>query len=110
MLCSIGTKSFPGGSDGKESAYSSGDPGLIPWSGRSPGEGNGGPLQYSYWRIPWTEEPGELQTMGSQSRKQLSNLHTGTKILGHIHTNISVLKSLFVISFSCFIFYCINIP
>ena len=35
---------FPGGSDGKESAYNVGDPGLIPGSGRSPGEGNGSPL------------------------------------------------------------------
>ena len=33
--------------DGKESACSAGDPGSIPWSGRSPGEGNGYPLQYS---------------------------------------------------------------
>ena len=38
---------FPGGSDGKESACSAGDPGLIPGSGRSSGEGNGNPLQYS---------------------------------------------------------------
>ena len=38
---------FPSISDGKESACSSGDPGLIPGSGRSPGEGNGNPLQYS---------------------------------------------------------------
>ena len=38
---------FPGVSDDKESAYNAGDPGLIPWSGRSPGEGNGNPLQYS---------------------------------------------------------------
>ena len=38
---------FPGGSDGKESACSAGDPGLIPGLGRSPGEGNGNPLQYS---------------------------------------------------------------
>ena len=36
----------PGGSDSKESAYSAGDPGLIPGSGRSLGEGNGNPLQY----------------------------------------------------------------
>ena len=36
-----------GGSDSKESACSTGDPGLIPGSGRSPGEGNGYPLQYS---------------------------------------------------------------
>ena len=38
---------FPGGSDGKASACNAGDPGLIPGSGRSPGEGNGNPLQYS---------------------------------------------------------------
>ena len=38
---------FPGGSDGKESACSAGDSGLIPGPGRSPGEGNGNPLQYS---------------------------------------------------------------
>ena len=36
---------FPGGSNGKESAYNSGDPGSIPGLGRSPGEGNGYPLQ-----------------------------------------------------------------
>ena len=43
-----------------------GDPGLIPGSGRSPGERNDNPLQYSSWIIPWTEEPGGLQSMGSQ--------------------------------------------
>ena len=36
---------FPGGSDGKASVYNAGDPGLIPGLGRSPGEGNGNPLQ-----------------------------------------------------------------
>ena len=35
------------GSDGKASAYNAGDPGSIPGSGRSSGEGNGTPLQYS---------------------------------------------------------------
>ena len=38
---------FPGGSDGKESACIAGDLGLIPVLGRSPGKGNGYPLQYS---------------------------------------------------------------
>ena len=38
---------FPGGSDGKASAYNVGDLGLIPALGRSLGEGNGNPLQYS---------------------------------------------------------------
>ena len=39
---------------------------LIPGSGRSPREGNGNPLQYSCLRIPWTEEPAGLWSMGSQ--------------------------------------------
>ena len=43
---------FAGGSDGKESAYNAGDPGSIPGSGRSPGEGNGNPLQYSCLENP----------------------------------------------------------
>ena len=58
-------RSFPGGSDGKVSAYNVGDLGLIPGSGRSSGEGNGNPLQDS-WKVPWTEEPGSLQSMGLQ--------------------------------------------
>ena len=37
---------YPGGSDSKESAFKAGDPALIPGLGRSPGEGNGNPLQY----------------------------------------------------------------
>ena len=40
-------RNFPGGSDGKKSACHAGDLGLIPRSGRSPGEGNGYSLQYS---------------------------------------------------------------
>ena len=40
------------GSDGKESACNAGDPGLIPGSGRFPGEGNGNPLQYSCLENP----------------------------------------------------------
>ena len=43
---------FPGGSEGKASACNVGDPGLIPGSGRSPGEGNGNPLQYSCLENP----------------------------------------------------------
>ena len=41
------TLEFPGGSDGKASACKVGNPGLIPRSGRSPGEGNDNALQYS---------------------------------------------------------------
>ena len=46
---------FPGGSEVKASAHNAGDLGSIPGLGRSPGEGNGNPLQYSCLLIPWTE-------------------------------------------------------
>ena len=97
---------FPGDSAGKESTCNAGDLSWIPGLGRSPGEGKGYPLQYSWaflvaqmiknlpetwetwvqylgwedplekemtthssilaWRIPWTEEPEGIQSMGSQ--------------------------------------------
>ena len=57
---------FSGGSEGKVSACKAGDLDLIPGLGRSPGEGNGNPLQYSCLKIPWTEKPGRLQSMGLQ--------------------------------------------
>jgi len=63
---SLVAQRFPGGSEGKESACNAGDTGLIPGLGRSPGEGNGNPLQYScvensmYRGVWW------LQSMGSQ--------------------------------------------
>ena len=56
---------FPGGSEGKESVCNAGDLGLIPGSGRSPGEGNGNSSNILAWRVPWTEEPGGLQFMES---------------------------------------------
>ena len=45
----------PGGSDGTASAYNAGDPGSVPGLGRSPGEGNGNPLQYSCLENPMDE-------------------------------------------------------
>ena len=68
---------FPGGSGGKESACSAGDLGLIPGLGRSPGDGNGNPLQYSClencmdrggW---WATVPGV-----TKSQTRLSNFNT----------------------------------
>ena len=47
-----GFSDFPGGSDGKASAYSAGDLSSISRSGRSPREGNGNPLQYSCLENP----------------------------------------------------------
>ena len=57
---------LPKGLSGKESACSAGDPGSIPGLERSPGQGNCNPVHILAWRIPWTEEPGGLQSMGSQ--------------------------------------------
>ena len=42
------------------------DVGSISGSERSPGVGSGNPLQYFYLRSPWTEEPGGVQSIGSQ--------------------------------------------
>ena len=50
----------------KNPASSAKDPGSIPGLGRSPREGNGYISSVLVWRIPWTEEPGGLQSMGSQ--------------------------------------------
>ena len=51
-----------------------GDLGSIPGLGRYPREGNGNALHYLAWRTPWTEEPSRLQSIGSKSQTQLSNL------------------------------------
>ena len=52
--------------DGKTSAFNAGDMGLMPEPGRSPGEQYGTHSSIPAWRIPWTEEPGRLQSMGLQ--------------------------------------------
>ena len=57
------------------SAHSAGDLGLIPGSGRSPGEGNGTPLHYSCLENPMTEEPSGLQAMGSEESDTTERLH-----------------------------------
>ena len=57
---------FPCGSAGKESAYNAGDLGSIPGLGRSPGEGNGNPLQYYCLENPMDRGAGVSQSMGSQ--------------------------------------------
>ena len=50
----------------KNSPANAGDMGLIPGSGRSPGERNGDPLSILAWEISWTEKTGGLQSMVSQ--------------------------------------------
>ena len=67
LIFSTETVGFPGDSNSKEFAHNAGDLSLIPKSGRSLGERNGTPLQCSSLENPWTEEPGGLQSVGSQS-------------------------------------------
>ena len=50
--CRLESEGFPCGSDGKSLSANAGDAGLIPGSGRSPGEGNGNPFQYSCLENP----------------------------------------------------------
>ena len=64
---------FPGGSEVKASASNAGDPGSIPGSGRSPGEGNGNPLQYSCLENPMDGESQERRSLvgySPQGRKE----------------------------------------
>ena len=66
--------------------------GLILGLGRSPGGGHGNPLQHPCWEIPWTEEPGGLQSIGSPRTDTTKHTHA------HTHTHIDTcvtLKKLF---------------
>ena len=82
---------FPGGSDGKESACNTGDPGSIPGSGRSPIEGNGYPLQYSCLENPMERRAWWAMVHDLQSWKTLSEQLTlsnglsscGSRLLAH---------------------------
>ena len=56
---------FPGGTVVKNLPANAEEVGSFPGSGRSPGEGNGNHSSILAWRIPWTEESGGLQPMGS---------------------------------------------
>ena len=62
LYLNLQLQGFPGISAVKNLLINAGDVGSITGSGRSPGGGNGNPLQYLAWRSPWTEEPGRLYT------------------------------------------------
>ena len=70
----------------KASACNLGDLGSIPGSGRSPGE-MATLSSILVWRIPWTEEPGRPQSMGSQSWTQLSNFTSYKNVYIHSFKN-----------------------
>ena len=65
-----GDRASSGGTDGKESACSARDPGSIPGSGRSPGEGKGYPLQYSGLENPMDRDTVHGESLGSQRVEQ----------------------------------------
>ena len=81
------TKGFLGGRGVKNLPANAGDTGdvcLIPGLRRPSGEENGNPLQDSCLeKIPWTEEPGGLQSMGSQESRNLANKQPPLPMISH---------------------------
>ena len=73
---------FPGGSIGKESACRAGDLSLIPWSGRSPGEGSSYPLQFSGLENSMDRRAWQSTVHGiTKSRTQLNDIHCPQRCL-----------------------------
>ena len=103
---------FPGGSDGKESACHARDLSSVPGLGRRcPGEGNAAHCSTLAWRIPWAEEPGRLQSMGSQRVRHNWVTNTQLYICSPQNSNLSlpfpyplVTINLFSMSVSLFLF------
>ena len=89
LLLSLG---FPGGSASKVSACNAGEAVSICGWEDSPKEGNGNPLQEILaWRIPWTEEPGGLQSIGSQRvRHDFETEITTTTLVSNILPSVEI--------------------
>ena len=76
IVTSLVSRGFPGSSAGKESTCNAGDLGLIPGLGRSPGEGNGYPLQYSCLENPMDRGAWQATVHGvTKSRTRLNDFH-----------------------------------
>ena len=90
-------RGFPGVSDGKVSACNTGDPGLIPGSGRFPGEGNGNPLHYSYL---WEFCGQRLQSMGLQRHNWVTDIFT---FISSCLTKVRILEILLQLVFFFFL-------
>ena len=81
-------------SDSKESACNAGDPGSVPGSGRSPGEGNGYPLPYSFLENSMDKVAWQATVHGvAKSRKQLSDFHFRQKLYHSIYKNKQLVRS-----------------
>ena len=72
-----------GGSDSKASAYNAGDPGSVPRSGRSPGEGNGNLLQYSCLENPMDSGACQATVYGVAKRWTQVSENTTTTIISN---------------------------
>ena len=102
-------EAFAGGSDGKASACNVGDPGSIPGSGRSPGEGNGNPLQYSCLENPmdggaWlasVHEVAKSQTRLSDFTTAREDLHAAIHGVAKSRTRLSDRAELIVVRITC---------
>ena len=85
----IGICGFPGGSDRKVSACNAGDTGSVPGSERSPGEGNGNPLQYSCLENPMDRGAWRSSVHGvTKSQTQLSDFTFTFTLYTHIKLNL----------------------
>ena len=71
MIEVILSSGFPSHSVARNLPDKAGDVDLIPGWGRSPGKGNGNPLQYSFWETQWTEKSGRLQSYQIGVAKEL---------------------------------------
>ena len=92
-------KGFPGSSAGKEAACNAGDPGLIPGLGKSPGEGIGYPLQYSF-----LENSMDSIVHGvEKSQTQLSHFHFHTHLISHFHSFIHLTNNYLPPASDCFV-------
>ena len=91
-------ESFPDGSGSKEPACDMGDPGSIPGWEDPLEKGMATHSSILAWKIPWTEQPGELQPMGPQRVRHnwVTNTFTFTHIFARLSINQSSLRILFL--------------
>ena len=89
---------FPGGSDGKETACNAGDSGSIPGLGRSPGEGNGNPLQYSCLGNPMDRRAWRA-TVHGVTKSWARPLFTLCLHFHHVHMYSQMILVLFLVVF-----------
>ena len=86
---SKGLTGFPGSSVIKNPPANAGAVGSIPESERSPREGNGNPSRIIAWKIPWTEDPGGLQSMRPQRvRHDWATEHT--HYVCYVHASVCI--------------------